>query len=792
MYDSSLSWMAPGQEIDEQTRLRIWQKRRANSDSDYSAEVKQMDQREELYNGSRKMKPLVAGDSKKDGSAKNTSHVRNIVFENIESMISTNIPTPKVTAMRKEDEKLAAMIEHWLRNELDRMPFETMNDMAERTVPMQGGTGWLVEWDNTDRTHTTVGKLKVTQLHPKMFAPQPGVYTGIKDMDWFIIKAPATKGSIRREYGIDVDNLGEEQPELRSSEGVNSQDEMLTKYIGYEKNEDGGIDRFVWVNDTVLENIENYQARHQEVCRSCGRRRPAPGQIISNNVRKEGLLPNPATGFAGGLIPEDLLEPVQTVTPGVMIGNSGEMIGRPLPPEESGTAGPAPAGLPGEGPDLSGPVQESDLEAELAGALGVAEQLAGREKAISAGLMQPGTMLLEGIEIQAGEPTEPVKYSGGACPWCGADDWTDADSEYEEVFLPVRTEGGVEIPGGRFGLGEDGLPVLQPTLIPFYKPDCIPIVLQRNVSVYGRLLGNSDVDAIETQQNTVNRMEQKIIDRLVKAGTKITLPPKSNIRMDTEDSEYWYLDNIQDRQYIATYDFSGNIEGTMAYLQLAYEEARQILGITNSFQGREDRTATSGVAKEFQAAQSAGRLESKRVMKAAAYAELFELMFKFQLAYSDEPRSVRYRDHKGDTVYETFNRYDFLKQDADGAWYWNDEFLFSVDANEALESNRAAMWQETRMNLQSGAFGNPQETETLILFWSKMEDLHYPGAGETRKFLEERLEQEREAMQQMQMMQQMQQMQAQGGAPGGMPAEEGGIGELETEGVEAENRFLPE
>lgn len=55
------------------------------------------------------------------------------------------------------------------------------------------------------------------------------------------------------------------------------------------------------------------------------------------------------------------------------------------------------------------------------------------------------------------------------------------------------------------------------------------------------------------------------------------------------------------------------------------------------------------------------------------------------------------------------------------------------------------------MNLETGAFGNPQATETLVLFWGKMELLHYPGAGETKKLLEERLD--REQKQQMQMMQ---------------------------------------
>ena len=746
MYDRSLSWMPEGQKVDEATKLRIWQTRRSRADAEYSAEAAKMDEREAIYNGSKKLKPLTPGDVKKDGSARKTSHVRNIVFENIESMISSSIPTPKVTAKHKEDEKLAAMIEHWLRNEMDRLPFETMNDMAERTVPMQGGTGWLVEWDNSQHTHSTVGEIRITQLHPKLFAPQPGVFTGIKDMDWFIIKAPTTKGSVRREYGVDVENLGEEQPELRSTDGVASQEEMLTKFIGYEKNEDGGIDRFVWVNDTVLEDIENYQARHQQVCRSCRRRRPAPGQIISNNVTAPGLLPRPETGFTGGLIPRDLLD------------------------TESETAGEN--------------TEERDLETELAGALGVAEKLAEREKLIESGDLQPGNMLLEGIDIVAGEPAEPVKYTGGPCPWCGAEDWTDAESEYEEIILPIRTEAGTEIPGAKYVTEEEGRAVMQPTLVPYYKPDVIPIVLQKNVSVYGQLLGNSDVDAIEDQQNTVNRMEQKVIDRLIKAGTRITMPPDASYRMDTEDNEIIRLKNVQDRQYIATYNFTGSVENELAYLNIAYEEARQILGITNSFQGREDRTATSGVAKEFQAAQSAGRLESKRVMKAAAYAELFELMFKFQLAYSDEPRSVSYRDHKGDTVYETFNRYDFLKQDADGVWYWNDDFLFSVDSNQALESNRTAMWQETRMNLQSGAFGDPTDIETLILFWSKMEELHYPGAGATRKFLEER----RESMaKQAGMMKQMQQMQAGGGplpsSPNMMqPEEESEEPDLKTPG----------
>ena len=71
------------------------------------------------------------------------------------------------------------------------------------------------------------------------------------------------------------------------------------------------------------------------------------------------------------------------------------------------------------------------------------------------------------------------------------------------------------------------------------------------------------------------------------------------------------------------------------------------------------------------------------------------------------------------------------------------------------------MWQETRQNLQTGAFGDPGQTETLILFWSKMEELHYPGAASTKKYLEEKLAREQQMQaQQMQMQLQIQQAQA--------------------------------
>ena len=281
--------------------------------------------------------------------------------------------------------------------------------------------------------------------------------------------------------------------------------------------------------------------------------------------------------------------------------------------------------------------------------------------------------------------------------------------------------------------------------MPFFKPNCYPLILQKNVSVYGQLLGESDVDSMRDQQNTINRLEQKIIDRLMKAGTKVSLPPDTKCTLDPEDGEVWRLESPDARDYIGVYQFSGELSYEMSYLSQVYQESRNRMGITDSFQGRQDATATSGKAKQFSAQQSAGRMESKRVMKRFAYSKLFEMIFKLMLAYCDDRRPVIWTDQKGKQQYEEFNRYDFLKQDENGEWYWNTDFLFSVDDSGGLAQNRSMMWQELTAQLQSGALGNPAELDTLIAYWRAMEEMHYPGAGKRMRELVERQEKQTQA-----------------------------------------------
>ena len=47
--------------------------------------------------------------------------------------------------------------------------------------------------------------------------------------------------------------------------------------------------------------------------------------------------------------------------------------------------------------------------------------------------------------------------------------------------------------------------------------------------------------------------------------------------------------------------------------------------------------------------------------------------------------------------------------------------------------------------LRQGAFGSLRDPQTLLMYWTEMEKLHYPNASDAREFMEQRLRQQTEA-----------------------------------------------
>lgn len=393
------------------------------------------------------------------------------------------------------------------------------------------------------------------------------------------------------------------------------------------------------------------------------------------------------------------------------------------------------------------------------------------------------------------------------CRHCGNEKAEDYDSDEMELFEDIETRNGV-IPmmteeetyppelqeaaklvfgenfrGGNglmmdeFGNAYEAEPMLteRPTRIPRYKPDIYPLVIRKNVSSWGKALGDSDVDKIMDQQNMIKKCDSRIQEKLDKGGSIFTRSEKTEVSKTDEQLREVIFRGADEANLFGVHNLQVDTSQDQAIAEANYEQSRRILGITDSYQGRPDRTATSGTAKQIAVAQSAGRLESKRIMKNAMYADLYAVMFRFLLAYSDEPRSVRHNNIDGSTTYSEFNKYDYLAQDVAGEWYWLDDFLFSVDNTSSLAGNRESMWQEIRMNLQTGAFGDPSDPETLIMFWEMMAGQHYPGAAEIRERLEKKRQEQLAQMQMQQLPQETQQMPTQQVADVGVEDASGNI-----------------
>lgn len=598
----------PNVKDEKNEKLEKWQGRLASARSAYSTELNKMRQREKMYYGSHE---IVNG-------KKHATNVRNAVYELIESQVDTSVPQPKVTAIHAEDTELAKRIENALRNEIRRMSMTQLNDSAERTVPVQGGDFYHVEWNPAAGYHCTLGDVEVSLRHPRQVIPQPGIYR-LEDMDYVFVQISRSKEALQAKYGVTLTDDTEETPEVRGDTETHSG--VVTQNLVYYKHDHGTVGLFSWVGDQVLEDHPDYYARTAEVCVKCGRKRVGDTCVCGSKKFKQ--------------------QPSQTVT------------------------------------------------------------------------------LMQDITLASGEVL-PAQQYGEDEPIVNPDGSVQRDEETGEVILmpgaPVNTE------------------------IPAYKPMGFPLIMRVNVGSESQFLGVSDVDIIADQQQAINKYGTKIQEKLLKGGSYVTLP--DGVDIDKSDSELKIL-RLRDPSQKAMIDVINvqpNVSNDQNMLELNYQWMKSTIGITDAFQGKYDSSAVSGSAKQFSANQSAGRLQSKREMKNVAYARLYRMMFEFLLAYADEPYPVTETDTDGEQQFGHFDRYEFLKRDAAGELYWNDEFIFEVDPASNLASNRERLWDMIDVKYQAGGFGPITELESQYLLWTLLKETNFPYAGTMQNAIKKRID----------------------------------------------------
>jgi hypothetical protein len=621
--------------IKQQNKLDEWKSKYIKAKDAYADQLERMRNQEMLYDGdafTRRSKNKGGGIANKQ-----SENVRNIVYELLETEVDSSIPMPKVTAIHEEDQAQAQIIEQMLLNEIRLLRFKEMNDVSERVTTVQGGDWYHTEWDTRKGSHCTIGGLEINERSPQTVIPQAGVTDPYK-LDYVFILITMTKDAVKRNYDVDVSD--EKNTEAEGNKEIN--DELVTVIKTYYRDKNGEIGIFTWCGDTILEDMENYQARRLTRCKKCGR------------VKEGDVCECGSKSF------ETSIEEYEEV--------------------------------------------EEDI--------------------ISLSLDKNG----ERMRIPA----------------------------YEDEETPV--------------VGEDGLPMVdefgQPkmeitrkhTQIPYYKPNVMPLVLRRNVSKSKSLLGVSDAAVIEDQQDAIKKYGSKLQEKILKGGSIVTLPQNKKIETTDEELKIVRVENPNDVSMIGVHNLVADISYDRIAMSDNYEAARSTLGITDAYQGKYDASAVSGTAKQYSINQAAGRMESKRIMKQEAYCRLYEVMFKFMLAYADQPVALSTKRPDGSYEFTHFNRYEFLKMDESGNLYWNDEFIFEVDPTSTIMMNREAMWQQIDLKLQTGAFGPLDDPNTLLNYWTFMEKNDYPHASEIRQMFADKMEEVRKAQEQQMQQQQIMQM----------------------------------
>lgn len=589
----------------------LYEEARAVADS----QLEELERAWNQYKGDKK----IDNDNDQNLPAVSAKVVRNITYELIESQVTSYIPTAKVTpsSWSESAERNASAVERLIAAQRDRLPFERMNDLDERHSYIYGGSIWLVEWNEAQKSHTTSGDVSISCLSPRQFVGQPYVYD-VQEMEYCFVAFETTKEDLMRRYDVTF-------PVVDDAENDQDPDERTaTLYVCYYRDEDGKICRYAWSADVELSDEEDFFRRRRATCRKCGK-----SEALCTCEKPE-------------IVEED---------------------------DEY------------EIPDA--PIELSD-----------------------------GRVIM---------PKSPKIVDGQV-----ATEMQTVDATDENGNRMFDTVGGVMIPM----TVDIEVPVEEDTKLPYYYPNMMPIVIRKNTSEEGKLLGQSDCEYIRPQQQAINKIESRIMEKLLMSGVTPKVPEDYDGDLDNGIMTKAIRVRPETANLFGTIDVTPDISRDIMEAERLYDQAKRILGITDSFQGQRDSTAQSGIAKQLQIQQGAARLNSKRAMKNAAYAEIDQIIFQLYLAYADEPRHMAYRDATGRLQNATFNRYDFYERDEAGEWYINDNYLFSADAGVDAEHDRQFLWQEARLNFQSGAYGNPADPTTLLIFWQNLERSHYPHAHE--------------------------------------------------------------
>lgn len=327
------------------------------------------------------------------------------------------------------------------------------------------------------------------------------------------------------------------------------------------------------------------------------------------------------------------------------------------------------------------------------------------------------------------------------CPVCGGTDFHYVGVKSHLLEEPL------DLVSNPYRAGETGDPeddetvaetsIPEGTELPHYLVRQLPFVPKRAIKVPSEMYGISEVKTVLESQDVVNKLLNKAERKSAKSKAYVT--KLKDTRIDDEDREITFVEveSAQEGQAIQVKQSIADINEEMIMAQMLYEGAKTTVGITDTDQGRPDPSARSGKAKQLQLAASQSRQAPSNTQRNVAYAGVYELIFKYLLAYSDETRSYVKLLPDGSSRQEEWSKYMFLERDKNGNYYYRDDFAWSIDSATEITQDRAAMWQMVDNDYLNGVMGSEIDPiRALRMYWHMKQQLGYPTAKFALAFLD--------------------------------------------------------
>lgn len=272
--------------------------------------------------------------------------------------------------------------------------------------------------------------------------------------------------------------------------------------------------------------------------------------------------------------------------------------------------------------------------------------------------------------------------------------------------------------------------------LPYYLPKRFPIVIRKNTSAKDSLLGQSDCRYIRPEQQAINKIESRILQKLLRSGVTPIIPEDASVSLN--NSVFGQVIRMKPGESADSYgtvDTTPSLEADMREADRLYDHSKRILGISDAYLGMDSSYTESGVSRQLKIDQATGRLESKRKMKNFAYAELDRIIFEHYLAFADDGRLLYHKDAYGRVHESVFSRFNFIEIDKEhGLYYYDDSYLFSIDLNGGAEYQREALWKRNLENLEAGTLGDKSDPVTLLRYWQCQQRAYYPHARENVEY----------------------------------------------------------